>query len=88
MKKKSKIDWQSLVEEWPSSGLSKTEYCKEKNISREAFYRWYKVLNANQTNTPTSPESSFMEVFPEINSKTIPCIKITTSYGLILEIPL
>ncbi len=34
MKKKSKIDWQSLVEEWPSSGLSKTEYCKKKHLKR------------------------------------------------------
>lgn len=41
-KKRSKEDWQQLVEEYNNSGLSLTNWCKEKNISKSTIYPYVK----------------------------------------------
>src|SRR3990167_5128668 len=37
--------WQKICEDWASSGLSATRYCKEKKVLKAEFFRWRKKIN-------------------------------------------
>ena len=37
MKLKNKFEWISLFEEWRSSGLSKTEFCNQRELNYRTF---------------------------------------------------
>ena len=41
---RSRAQWQSLVEKFNTSGLTKTAFCKRHGIATSCFYRWQKVL--------------------------------------------
>lgn len=41
-KKRSKEEWRQLVEEYKTSELSLTNWCKEKNISKSTIYPYVK----------------------------------------------
>jgi hypothetical protein len=34
--------WQSIINEWKSSGLTKQAFLNQKNISQSTFYYWVK----------------------------------------------
>jgi len=38
-------EWKKILEGWRKSNLSVIDYCKEKNIKRDAFYKWKKRIN-------------------------------------------
>jgi len=38
--------WQSIINEWKSSGLTKQVFLKQKNISQSTFYYWVKKTAA------------------------------------------
>ena len=37
--------WKSLVEEFTTSGLTKTAFCKKKTIATSCFHRWQQVFS-------------------------------------------
>ena len=48
MKRKELMERKSLYESWKQSGLTKTEFCNQNNITRQTFYLWIKQLqNSN-----------------------------------------
>lgn len=50
MERYSSKQMQQHYEEWQSSGLSKSAYCREKHIVKTTFYYWVKKF---QSATPT-----------------------------------
>jgi transposase-like protein len=46
---RSRAQWQSLVEKFNTSGLTKTAFCKRHGIAASCFYRWQKVLAEENT---------------------------------------
>ena len=46
---RSRAQWQSLVEKFNTSGLTKTAFCKRHGIATSCFYRWHKVLAEENT---------------------------------------
>ena len=41
---RSRTQWESLVEEFKTSGLTKSAYCKRQGVTISCFYRWQKIL--------------------------------------------
>ena len=37
--------WKGFVEEWQNSGLSKNEYCRQKDLAPRTFSSWSKKLS-------------------------------------------
>ena len=36
--------WEKVIEEWPATGLSQTEYCRQKRIRIKSFQYWKRNL--------------------------------------------
>lgn len=51
-----KRDWQELVEEWRSSGLSRSEFCRRKGISASSFHPHVVKSRLSQSSKP-KPDS-------------------------------
>lgn len=62
--------WKKIISECESSGMNKTDWCKEQGISEGSYYKWRKRIFDSEN--PTE--------FVEINKQTIkandPSIKI------------
>ena len=53
-KSSSKEERQQICEEWRKSGLSRTEFCKQRNMSLKKLYRWlWEERSKAQSTTPT-----------------------------------
>ena len=46
---RSKKQWQKIILGQPTSGLSISQYCKNKNINISNFYAWRKRLNSKES---------------------------------------
>ena len=88
---KAESKWRKLILEFNSSNLTPTEFCKKKKISAGCFYKWKKRYGSED-----SISQDFIEVKPQVINGNVPVvvspkmqmIRITTSNGTILEIPL
>lgn len=101
MKVKTKEEWQALVEKLKSSGLTKSEFCRRNQIASSRFYDWAKEYGggiippsslSKKVKTPKKI-SKFIEIElekPSIKSGevSLKTLRIITSYGATLEIPL
>ena len=70
----SKYNWEEIISEYESSGLSKAEFCRIKNINRKSFlngyYRYQKKLEQK--------ESSFVPVV--VDNTVQPLIRISINH--------
>ena len=77
---RSKKQWQKIVLGQPTSGLSISQYCKNKNINISNFYAWRKRLGSNE-----SPKPGFLRLnkpsFPSLRD-----IRIETPNGYKIEV--
>ena len=39
-KHRSETQWQKIINNWQDSGLSVSQFCREKKVPTSAFYRW------------------------------------------------
>jgi hypothetical protein len=37
--------WEARIKAWGASGLSKSVFCKEQNITKSSFWKWYRRLS-------------------------------------------
>lgn len=45
-KKQNKKElWKARIKAWETSGLSKSDFCKEQHIPHSSFWKWYKRLS-------------------------------------------
>src|SRR5208283_1042426 len=54
---RSKKQWQKIILGQPTSGLSISQYCNNKNINISNFYAWRKRLSSNE-----SPKPGFIRI--------------------------
>ena len=77
---RSKKQWQRILFTQPTSGLSISQYCKNKNINVSNFYAWRKRLNSKE-----SPKPGFLRLnkplFP-----TLKDIRVETPNGYKIEL--
>jgi hypothetical protein len=89
MKKRTQAQIKSLISDFRKSGQSQAKFCRENSLSLSTFNSW---LRKNRDVVAAKPESnfSFVEVMEESGFAlpSIRTLRISTSYGLLLEIPL
>ena len=77
---RSKKQWQKIILDQPTSGLSTSQYCKNKNINISNFYAWRKRLGSNE-----SPKPGFLRLikpsFPALRD-----LRIETPNGYKIEV--
>ena len=77
---RSKKQWQRILFAQPTSGLSISQYCKNKNINISNFYAWRKRLSSNE-----SPKPGFLQ----LNKPSFPILRdlrIETPNGYKIEL--
>ena len=77
---RSKKQWQKILFAQPTSGLSISQYCKNKNINISNFYAWRKRLSSNESSKPG---------FIRLNKPLFPTLKdlrIETPNGYKIEV--
>lgn len=62
--------WQSIINEWKSSGLTKQTFLKQRNISQSTFYYWVKKTTSNKIDGNKGTDS-FIPI-PRPKSSSIP----------------
>jgi len=62
-KRRSRTQWQSLIEDQAQSGLSITEFCKQQGLVTKYFYRKRRQLRDGKALVQTG--ESFVRVSPE-----------------------
>ena len=87
--------WALIIQEWETSGLSKAEFCRQKKVSASSFQVWQRKLQPAPSKSLPKKEmpQQFLEIHlpREVHQSTDlknRVLRITTSYGAILEIPL
>lgn len=94
MKKRVYRNWKKVLAGWQSSGLSRREYCKQEGIAESVFYKAQQRLANKQavcssgSRSVSNPEvaQSFVEVVE--SQVSTPMLRITTSSGCVVEVPL
>jgi len=77
---RSKKQWQKIIFVQPTSGLSISQYCNNKNINISNFYAWRKRLSSKE-----SPKPGFLRLnnpaFPNLRD-----LRIETPNGYKIEL--
>ena len=71
---RTRSQWKSLVDEFNTSGLTRTAFCKNNHIATSCLYRWQKVL----TGQPTAAE--FIDITEPL-ARTAPTLAVPDSDG-------
>jgi len=62
---RSKEQWQVILDQWQSSGISVRQFCQDKSIPVSNFYNWRKRLITPQASSPANaamPGPSFIDL--------------------------
>ena len=77
---RSKKQWQKILFAQPTSGLSISQYCKNKSINLSNFYAWRKRLSSNE-----SPKPGFLRLIKP-SFPTLKDLRIETPNGYKIEL--
>ncbi len=66
-KRRTRSQWQRLVEDWERSGLTQAAYCRKKGISVASLQRWKRLLaeddrSTAEQNPGQGPSQTFLPV--------------------------
>ena len=80
------LKWRRLVEEQAESGKNVAEYCRERGVSRDMFFRWRKRLQGPVARGGSGVRrDGFIEVrCPEEGERVL---RVKTPQGYRMEIP-
>ncbi len=95
MKAQNKINWPAVISDWEQSGLTKSEFCRNRGVTEASFYSHLKKIKGsnNTSSSEVIKEESFIELSAGIRSprkqeQLAKVVVINTSYGCRIEIPL
>jgi uncharacterized protein YdiU (UPF0061 family) len=82
------------IEQWENSGQMKAKYCRERGVSRDAFYYWYKKYlkeiksrsTANPQTTNFVPIAVDQNINPLNTKSDMPLFEICYSNGTLVRI--
>ncbi|EIC22120.1 IS66 family insertion sequence element accessory protein TnpA [Thiorhodovibrio frisius] len=57
-RRRTRQQWQALVDGWASSGLTQGEYCRRQGISVASFARWRAIFRRARQRQPAEPTPS------------------------------
>ena len=80
----SKEDWRKHCHGWSKSGLSKTEYCRRHDLSKDNFYYWCKKILP--TNKGAASENRLRSNFVPVVSKSASEQRSTVNHLVMLEL--
>jgi len=60
--RRSRPEWQSIIEAWQASQLSSRQFCSENNLPYASFCNWRRKLS--QGSEVDSESESFFKLFP------------------------
>ncbi len=92
--RRSATQWKTLIDNFETSPLSLTEYCKQHAIASSGFYYWKKRLNS-QSHTPTPKQPKpFIEFIaphfanqPAVNIEAVKWrMELDLGHGIILRV--
>ena len=58
--RRTSAQWQALVDQWQSSGLSALRFCEDHRVGYASFCNWRKRLSGDQR--PTARDVSFIDL--------------------------
>lgn len=73
--------WQSHIDQWSTSGLTQTEYCRRNDLSRDRFTYW--KMKFKRENLPVE----FVQIQTESMAFNQTGLKLNIGPGLQIEIP-
>jgi hypothetical protein len=68
--RRSKAQWQTIIQEFEQSGLSGQDFCRDKGLAQSSFYKWCSLLKNKSENIPAPP--SFLEITPPTTTASNP----------------
>ncbi len=74
--------WRSHIDQWSSTRLSQTEYCRQNDLSRHRFTYWKRKFYPTK-NLPVE----FVQINPEPINMTFTGLKLNIGPELQIEIP-
>lgn len=81
-------DWQSILSDFQLSSLRSSDYCRKNNLPLSTFYKWQRRLASGHT-PASAPAAKFVEVTAPIEPETPKMVvKIVTTSGCVIEVPL
>ena len=85
MKRYNSKEMRQYYEEWRASGLSKSSYCREKDIVKTTFYYWVKKFqSAPLTNKPVKQGFKPL-ILEEQNPQEKPVMRMKLNSGASLD---
>jgi len=87
---RSRKQWQSLVEQFNTSGLTKTAFCKRHGIATSCLYRWQKELAEEFTSDTfidiTEPVATQKTVSPVPATRNHWQVELELGAGILLRV--
>lgn len=80
---RSKEEMFLIIEGWPSSGLTKKAYCKQKDIPQWLFFYWQKKYNEGQQADGFLP----IKIRGESKNPAVGFIEVKYPHGVIVRLP-
>ena len=87
---RSKAQWQALLNESRTSGLTKTDFCKKHKISASSLHKWQKYFDAQLTG------AEFIDITENLHQEAPPqsahpgehpwLVELELGYGMILRV--
>lgn len=82
-----------IVSDWKESGLKRKEFCKKMGISLTALDNWRKKFEGSSAHAEKNGQSTieFLELSPSADDEskaTSKVLRIVSSYGAVIEVPL
>jgi hypothetical protein len=74
--------WHQVLEDWKRSGLSITEFCRQRNLKTVTFHRWKSLFQ--KANPPASSTTTFLPI--TLVPETL--VEIALPNGIVLKLPL
>lgn len=84
----SSAQWQSLIKDQSTSGLTASQFCKQYQIGYASFCAWRKKLSSNVSSENHIPTPEFVELTPSPNSTVVQpwAVELQVGTDLILRI--
>ena len=76
-----------LVEQWRKSGLPKTKFCREHQLSLHRFNYWVKKQNRESASEPSIKEVNFFSIPQDQSKEKIISSKTPQIQTLCIELP-
>lgn len=83
-----------MVSDWKESGLKRTEFCKKAGISLSGLDNWRKKFDVSNVRVEKKENQSkieFLELSPSTDDEykaSLKVLRIVSSYGAVIEVPL